>query len=145
LKNNIKHLRKLKELASRFKLLVFKKDVLGNMLIGLDLIKKRLVFLNQNNKKTNCTVVSLKNIKSCTLKKEYDSIESGGLKNKKLHEYLQSVFLELRFENNAKVMVLSFFEKQKDKLLNISELEAKAKEWQETISNLILKRIPETA
>jgi hypothetical protein len=140
LKNNILRLNKLNEhLARRFKLFFYKMDVLGNRWIGLDIFKRKLVFVQQNNKKTNGIVVNLKNLESCTLKKQYDSIEPGGLKSKKLHEYLKTVILEFRFINDSKIIVLSFFEKQKDKMLNILEMEAKALEWQRTISSLLVK------
>jgi hypothetical protein len=140
LKNNFLRLNKLNEqLARKFKLFLYKIDVLGNSLIGLDLIKRKLVYVQQNNKKTKGIVVDLQNLESCTVKKQYDSIEPGGLKTKKLHEYLKTVILEFRFINDSRVVVLSFFERQKDKMLNILELEAKAMEWERTISNLLVK------
>jgi hypothetical protein len=139
LKNNILHLNKLNNLARKFKLFFYKKDIIGNRLIGLDLFKRKLVYIQQNNKKTEGIVVNLKNLQSCTLKKQYDSIEPGGLKYKKLHEYLKTIILEFRFINDSKVIVLSFFEKQRDKMLNILEMETKAMEWEKTISNLLVK------
>jgi hypothetical protein len=125
--------------------MAIKKDILGSRLIGLDIMKKKLVYLRNYSKKINCIVVNLKNLKSCSLKKQYDSIEAGGLKNKKLHEYLNSVSLELRFEDNPKVMILSFFEKHKDKLYHLPQLEMKAKEWEKTLTNLLPGRVPDFA
>src|SRR5687768_13586513 len=91
LKNNFLRLNKLNEqLARKFKIFLYKIDVRGNSLIGLDLIKRKLVYVQQNNKKTKGIVVDLQNLKSCTVKKQYDSIEPGGLKTKKLHEYLKT-------------------------------------------------------
>jgi hypothetical protein len=145
LKNNFKRFNKFNKLSRKLKLTTTKKDVLGNRLIGLDIMKKKLVYLRNYSKKINCIVVNLKNLESCSLKKQYDSIEAGGLKHKKLHEYLKSVCLELRFENNPKVMTLSFFEKQKDKLYHLPHLEAKAREWEKTLSSLLSGRVLELA
>jgi len=70
-------------------------------------------------------------------KKQYTNIEAGALKKRKLYEFLKTIFLQVSFKHNSKLINLAIFEKKKDKILNMEELEAKVKAWETTVSELL--------
>jgi hypothetical protein len=84
-----------------------------------------------------CIEINLKDVERCTIKKQYHNIEAGALKKRKLYEFLTSILLQVSFKHNSKLIDLPIFEKKKDKILNLEELEAKAKAWESTVSDLL--------
>lgn len=143
--SKIKRLLNINELAKRSKWCLSKHDILGTKFIGVDILKRKLFFIEQNNDKPACMVIDLKDVESCSIKKQYNNIDAGALKKKKLHEFLTTIFLQLRFKHNSTLVDLPFFEKKKDKTLNIEELEAKAKAWETTVSKLLPVTLKERA
>jgi len=103
----------------------------------LDILKRKLLYIEQNHENPTCIVIDVSQVEKCILKKQYDSIDAGGLKKRKLHDYLATVFLQLSFTHHSKLVHLPFFERNKDKNLNVEEVEEKAKEWEIAVSKLL--------
>jgi len=59
------------------------------------------------------------------------------LKKRKLYEFLTAIFLQVSFKHNSELIDLPIFEKKKDEILNLEELEAKVKAWETTVSELL--------
>ncbi|HEY6977805.1 MAG TPA: hypothetical protein VH396_16010 [Chitinophagaceae bacterium] len=136
-KDKIKRSWNINEFVKKFKLSFSKHDVLGSKFIGLDKLKRKLFYIGQTNNKSTCIAINLKDVERCTIKKQYNNIEAGALKKRKLYEFLTTIFLQVSFKHNSKLIDLPIFEKKKDKILNMEELEAKVKAWEIIVSELL--------
>jgi len=141
----IKELKNRNRMANIKKMLFWKQEELGGNLIALDITKRKLLYFNKVNNKPACLIISLKDIHSCTIKKQYHPINAGGLMHKKLQDYLKSILLHFSFKNSNRAIALSIYNEQKDKQEEAECLELKAKEWETTISKLLTKQIAERA
>jgi hypothetical protein len=141
----IKTLTKRNKLFNKKKLLFWKKDGLGNNLIGLDITKRKLLYFNCVNDQSACVIIDLKDVHSCTLKKQYHNINPGGLVQKQLRDYLNSILLCFSFKNSSPPMVFSFYHVQENKKEEAEYLEIKANEWKATISKLLTGKVAERA
>jgi len=144
-KNKIKRSWNMNEFVRKFKSYFSKHDVLGSKFIGLDKLKRKLFYVGQNNDKPTCIEINLKDVERFTIKKQYNNIEAGALKKRKLYEFLTAIFLQVSFKHNSKLINLPIFEKKKDNILNIEELEAKIKAWETTVSELLLISLKKSA
>jgi hypothetical protein len=136
-KNKIKRFWNINEFVKKFKLYFSNYDILGSKFIGLDKLKRKLFYVAQNNHKPTCIEINLKDVERCTIKKQYSNIEAGALQQRKLCEFLTTIFLQVNLKHNSKLINLPIFEKKKDKILNIEELEAKIKAWEVIVSELL--------
>jgi len=141
----IKALRRRSKLAYKKKLLFWKQEVLGRNAIALDITKRKVLYFNQINEKSTCLIIDLKDVNSCTIKRQYQSINAGGLVQKKLQDYLESILLHFSFKNCNRAVSLTFYEEQKNKKEEAECLEIKAKDWETTISKLLTRQIVERA
>ncbi len=144
LNGKIKALWKRNNLSNNKKLLFWKQDALGSNAIALDITKRKLLYFNQVNDRSSCLMIDLKDVQSCTIKKLYHSIAAGGLVQKKLQDYLKTILLHFSFKNSHPSITISFYE-ESDKNEEAEFLEIKAKEWEATISKLLIKKIAERA
>jgi hypothetical protein len=129
----------VKELFKRCRLFCSRHSVLRNRVIGLDLLNIRLLYLQLNKNNSTCVEIRLRDLEDCTVKKQYTPIGAGSLRNNGLHEYLKSISLVLYFKNGRQSIGIPFYEKKKDRLYHLSELEAKARSWQTTVLKLMQK------
>jgi hypothetical protein len=136
-KNKIKRFWSMNEFVRKFKFHFSKHDILGNKFIGLDKLKRKLFYVAQNNDKPTCIEINLKDVERCIVKKQYNNIDAGALKKRKLHEFLSTMFLQVSFKHNSKLVNLPIFEKRKDRITNMEELEAKVKAWEGIVSDLL--------
>jgi len=141
----IKELKNRNRMANIKKMLFWKQEELGGNQIALDITKRKLLYFNKVNNKPACLIISLKDIHSCTIKKQYNGIHAGGLMKQKLQDYLKSILLHLSFNNGSHSIALPFYEEQGNKKDEATYLEIKAKEWETTISKLLTKPVAERA
>jgi hypothetical protein len=133
------------KLINKRKFLFWKKEELGSNTIALDITKRKLLYFNQVNDKPGCLIIDLKDVHSCTIKKQYHGINAGDLMQKKLQDYLKSILMHFSFKDGHRAIALSVYEEQKNKKEEIECLEIKAKEWEATISKLLARQIAERA
>lgn len=143
--NKAKRLWNLGSLAKNLNLSVARQEVLKNKVIGLDSIKRKLLIIKKINDKSECSVIDLKGVQSCSVTKIYSSISAGSLKRKKLEEFLNTVSLCMKFKSGKKPLKLNFYHNKYNNLSELSILEEKAKSWAETVSNLLPDRIGKIA
>src|SRR4051812_34648005 len=96
-KNKIKRFWNMNEFVKEFKSYFSKHDILGNKFIGLDKLKRKLFYIEQTNHKPACIAINLKDVERCTIKKQYNNIEAGALKKRKLYEFLTTILLQVSF------------------------------------------------
>lgn len=145
LNSRIQRLKNLAKIAMSSRLNISNLDDVGNNVIAMDPVQKKLLYLEHEPGNSSCLIVDLNNLQDCSIKKQYNGIKAGGLTNKKMEAYLKNIFLNLRFKHDAAPVTLSLYESLKDKQDDIEQLEVKAKKWQQLVSTLLPVKIPERA
>jgi hypothetical protein len=131
------HLR-FSRLGTENKLTFSSQEALKDLLIGLDGIQRKLLVLKrQDNNTFHSFAVDLGNVKSCSVKKYYGTINSGGLKTKKLEQYLEKITLHFEFAGGSPAKEILFYKHFDHHLVEIPELEQKARHWELMLSKLL--------
>lgn len=122
------------------------QERVGNKIIGLDGIKRKLLLLEEKNGKEFHYTIDLEETESCTLKKTYHAIKAGDLKTKRMEDFIHSVALQFVFKNKQHYPVtLGFYESGSNDPSELNELEGRAKRWQTILSKIISQRREKTA
>src|SRR6185503_2215732 len=126
----------LSELGSKFNLAFSSHVALGNRIIALDGLRKKLLVVEMKNAVSRPYIVELDQVKTISLKKTYSSIKPGELDQKGLREFLQSVYLQFEYSHEDNTIVLPFYERETDKFQDLSRLERNAANWQMILSKI---------
>lgn len=130
-------LKALKRIAKQRRLFFSSQDALNDSLIALDSGKKELVYLNNNSRPASYSVISLQQLAECSITKDYNSINAGELGKSKLQSFLNSMFLNLQFNNGSAPVKIPLYLAQKGSTEDVEKLEAKSNKWQAIICNLL--------
>ena len=133
--DKIKYLQ-LSELGSKFSLSFSSHELLGNKIMGLDGINKKLLVLEQTDGQSHSYIIDLDEAKAITVKKIYSSIKAGELKKRRIEEFLKSIQLQFEFRNGKEDIVLPFYESKIDNVDDLPGLERKTKNWQMVLSKM---------
>ena len=121
------------------------QEILENCIIGLDGIKRKLLILNKIDKdKYEPILLNLDEVKSCSKKKVYRSVNIGTRKKEKFENQIDKIVLAFDFIDNRQPVHVLFFEPFTNHILTMSDLEQKAKNWETILSQIVntgLKRI----
>ena len=145
LNSRIKRLLNVSKLVKRRRLNFSSEEEVGDNIIGLDLLKRKLLYAKKAPDTSSCLIIDLNNLEKCIIKKEYNSIDAGELNTKKLHHFLKSIFLNLVFKNGSRTVSLPLFDAQKEQQGNLEQLETQAKKWQKIVSKILPIQIRERA
>ena len=145
LNSRFKRLCNISRLARRARLTISNQDDVGANVIALDTTKRKLLYAKKTPWASSYLIIDLNNLETCSIKKEYSSINAGELKTKKLHQFLKSIFLKLVFKNGTGAVSLALFDAQKESLANLEQLEAQARKWENLVSKLLAVPIEERA
>jgi hypothetical protein len=114
------------------------QEVLKNMIIGLDGLHQTLsIFKFLDSDKV--MHLQLATVKSCTLKKEYETIYFGNEKTRNTEQHLRSINLEFTFKKDRDPVSISFYDSKVDTIYEMAELEAKTKNWEAILRKIISK------
>ena len=138
--DKINYLR-LREIGSKFHLSFSNYVTLGNKIIGLDVIKRKLLIAEKKDGLFRPYFIELNKVSVITVQKIYNSIKAGDLKKRRIEEFLQSIRLQLEFENGENTIVLPFYERTIDDIHNLNWLESKARNWQMMLSKMLRAKI----
>lgn len=127
----------LNKLGSEFNLSFSNYVALGSKIIGLDVMKRKLLIAEKINGLFRPSIIELNQASVITVEKIYNSIKAGDLKRRKIGEFLQSIRLQLEFENGENTIVLPFYERTIDDIHNLKWLESKARNWQMMLSKML--------
>src|SRR5688500_18730888 len=126
----------LSELDSKFSLSFSSHEVVGNKIMGLDGINKKLLVLEQTDGQSHSYIIDLDEVKAISVKKIYSSIKAGELKKRGIEEFLQTIQLQFEFGNGKEDIVLPFYESKIDNIYDLPGLERKIKNWQMILSKI---------
>ena len=131
----------LNKLGSKFNLSFSNYVTLSNKIIGLDVMKRKLLIAEKINGLFRPYFIELNKVSVITVRKIYNSIKAGDLKKRRIEEFLQSIRLQLEFENGENTIVLPFYERTIDDIHNLKWLESKARNWQMMLSKMLRGKI----
>jgi hypothetical protein len=127
----------LSELGTKFNLSFSSHIVVGDKIVGLDGIKKQLLVANLNDKLGGPYIIDLAEVSSISLKKSYSNIMPGELKKRGFEEFLNYIHLQFEYKDDEKIIVLPFYEREKDGISNRSKMETYSNNWQSILSKII--------
>src|SRR5574338_463548 len=110
----------------------------GNKVIALDGIKKKLLVLDTSDETKQHFIIHLDRVKSITVKKNYCSIKPGDLNGKEFEEFLETIFLHFEYGDGTKTVDLPFYERGKNSFSDLIMLERNARNWQMILSKMIV-------
>jgi hypothetical protein len=140
-KKNNELMFRFNELTERNNLSFTHKEMIGNYIIGLDELRKKLFVLSRPDNMYSLQIINLKEIKNCSSNKLYMSINMEVAKNP-AHEVLpDKIVLEINYLNNRKPTQFPFYVSGLNQLREMRELEQKAKGWEVILTKEISNRI----
>lgn len=126
----------LSELGSKFNMSFSSHQVLGNKIMGLDGISKKLLILEQIDNQARSYIIDLDEATAISVKKIYSSIKGGELKKRTIDEFLETILLQFEFGNGNEDVALPFYESKIDSIYDLPGLERKIKNWQMILSKM---------
>ena len=144
-KNAIELVNRFNELGERNNLSFTHKEMMENFTIGLDEFRKILVVLRKTDSKYDSQVINLRDVKSCSKKKIYRTINMGTLKKVRYENHIDKIVLEFDYLDNKAPMQISFYESGGNHLLEMSELETKAGSWVTILDKTLKTKLKGTA
>jgi hypothetical protein len=127
----------IEKIARNRKLAITSPDEVGTTILALDAAKRTLLFAKKDAAKARCLVIDLNNIDRCSIKKEYESINAGELKYKKLFHFIKRICINLGVRNSQRNVSLSLFDSSRDQRGNVEIIETKAHKWMAIVSKLL--------
>jgi hypothetical protein len=119
------------------------QEILSESILGLDGMNRKVLVLDKTAENGfNSFVIDLNEVKSCSVKKAYGTINGGDLKAKMMEQYLQTITLHFVLYDKPPADVV-FYNHIGNHIYQIAELESKAKHWEALLSKVIgpLKKI----
>ena len=130
-------LNKISEVGTEHKLSFSSHEILKDSIIGADGIHRKILFVKKLNFETyENYLIDLDEVKSCSVKKVYGSIQAGEANRKSLEQYLKNIFLHFEF-NDKEPFDISFYDHTENNIYQLKEMEFKAKHWEIILSKML--------
>jgi hypothetical protein len=131
---------KLAKLAARLNISFSKCIAIGGKVFGLDEKNKKLLIAEQQGDQTEQHIIELEKVKTVSLKKSYNSIPAGELSEKGIEEFINQIRLQFEPLNNDEQTIISFYDREKDQLVDLKALDSNSQSLHKTLSVLIGER-----
>jgi hypothetical protein len=116
-----------------------KKEILGNLIIGLDDVYNKLMILKRTGDEYHTLVIDLNEVNDCSKRKVYRRIDISMGKREKYENYVEEIVLSFDIPLQLKQEKISFYDSGVHGLRDLSEAEQKATEWETTIRKILLQ------
>jgi hypothetical protein len=113
------------------------QEILKNCILGLDGVQRKILVVQREDGFFGSFIIDLREVKNCTVKKIYRTINVGDIKNRKLEQNLEKIVLHFDLKKNSSVEVV-FYKHFENHLLEALELEQKAKNWDAILSKMLI-------
>jgi hypothetical protein len=133
------------ELGERNNLSCTHKEMMQSFIIGLDELRKKLFVLRKAGNKYDFQLVNLNEVKICSKKKVYNSINMGTIKKERYENHIDKIALEFSYIDNRTPIQINFFESGVHHLLEMVELEQKADSWVAILTKTLNNKLKNTA
>ncbi|HEU4470939.1 MAG TPA: hypothetical protein VFR58_07650 [Flavisolibacter sp.] len=113
------------------------QEILQQAAIGLDGIHRKLLILTGNSPSTASNqLISLEEIKSCSVKKQYGTIRPG-VNASNLDQYLEKISLCFELRNGKAAAEVVFYHHTTGNLFQVGEMDEKARHWETILSKML--------
>ena len=133
------------KLGHEMNLYFLKKEILGNLMIGLDDLYKKLLILRKSDDKYDSFVLNLNDVKSCSKRKIYERVNIGTMRREIYENCIDKIILEFDYSDNREPFQVSIFESGKNPLLEMSAFEQKARDWEIILNKSINREVKKIA
>lgn len=133
------------KLGQEMNLYFSKKEILGNLMIGLDDLYKKFLILKKSEDKYDSYVINLNEVKSCSKRKIYERVNIGTMRREIYENCIDKIILEFDYSDNREPFQVSFFESRKNPLLEMSAFEQKARDWEIILNKSINREVKKIA
>jgi hypothetical protein len=118
------------------------QEVLKECVFGIDGTHRKVLVVNREHGQLSSFIIDLRQVKNCSVKKIYGTIQAGDLNSNKLDHFLEKIILQFE-SDHAGAAEISFYRHSSNHVFDTLEMEKKAKEWQAILSKMIspLKKI----
>jgi hypothetical protein len=121
------------------------KEINENFIIGLDEVHKKLLGLRKTDNKYSSLVIDLDQVKSCSKKKIYRTINMGTIKKQKFETLVDKIVLQFDYMDKREPAQISFYEAGRDHLFDMNDLARKAGNWEIILTKTINNKLRSTA
>jgi hypothetical protein len=132
---------KFKKLAFQLNLAFSDCDLLGDILFGLDLKRRKLVIADGMGNVNLRYAIALADLKTIVVKKIYKSIRAGELGIKSVADFIHSIQVRLEFRDGRESIVLPIYGSKGTKIHNIRKMERHLARWYNKLSRMISKEV----
>lgn len=143
-KSTLELFHRFKSITKATDLTYSSQEILDNLAIGIDGVQRKILAINRNEIGLyDPIIVDLNQVKSCSKRKFYRSINTGTSRKKRIEQQIDKIVLEFTLRNGQQLEI-PFFEMLRDHIPKMRELEQKAADWEVLISNFMnaeVKRI----
>ena len=123
----------------RFRLSFVQQEVLGDLLLRLDKIRKRLVISSVLEPFKIITLIDLCKVSFISIKKVYKDLKYETTCQGAQEEYPEKIFFQFEFSDHNRTLLLPVFEKSAHNTKGVGALEKRAVIWQLLLSKLKLQ------
>ena len=125
-------------------LFISKKEILADKIFGIDETNKMLLLYEFKNENSVILINMLK-VRTCVLYKNYDNMNMGNEKKVRMEQHLASIKIVLGFKNSSDEPVsVSFYDNKVNNIYEMTDLEAKAKNWENILTKMLLNKFQTT-
>lgn len=115
------------------------QEILKDAVIGFDGVHQKLFVLKRWGESVfEPLLIDLKEVQSCSVKKEYGLVRTGNGRSEKREQYLQSITLLFVLSDKPSVEI-AFYNHFNSSIYEIADLESKAKYWEAILSKMIVQ------
>jgi hypothetical protein len=126
-------------LVSKYKIKISGQEVIKNHLIGLDGMNRKILILSGiDTGKLQALVVNLADVRFCSLRKNFSSVNEGNRKNPRIDYLFEKILLRFEFKNHQEPVEIIFYDHLENDISEISDLEKKAKHWETLLSKMLV-------
>ena len=111
------------------------QEILHHKVIGLDGINRKFVIVND---KEESSIISLDEIKSCVMKKNFETYQAVDKKDSGHEKFVTSIGLFFEYKNKKQPTQVLFYDNLLHPAIEEKIMETKAKDWETVLSKMIV-------
>ncbi|MBE7172988.1 MAG: hypothetical protein INR73_20595 [Williamsia sp.] len=135
------------EMGTKHNLTFSSQEILKDSILCLDGIRRQLLILKNFEEVIYFSeLIDLREIKSCSLKKQYGSTYGAAFQSRKPEDsYLETIYLNFEFASNREPIDVKFFNHIENHPGEMAALEQRARDWEILLSKMMQTSLEKTA
>lgn len=111
------------------------QEVLKHCVFGLDGVNRKILVVTNDDGSSGSFIIDLNEVKNCSVKKYYGTIQAGELRGGRLEQYLERITLHFDLHLKPPVEIL-FYRNFENHVYETGDLEQKARHWEAVLSKM---------